>query len=264
MRAFYLAYSDCERGEEGTMQLPIFKIPWWHNVILLNRLEDNTQRLWYAHRAVEEGWSRSILEANIKSRLYNRSGKALNNFTKSFPEVEAALAQQSLKDPYCFDWLPLAEGHAEKSLEKGLIDHIQQLLIELGQGFAFVGRQVPLEVSGKEYFIDLLFYHYKLKNFVVVELKARGFDPRDAGQINFYLSVVDDTLRQHDDKPTIGLLLCQNKDKLTVEYALRGVNSPIGVASYETTLLEKLPKEFESSLPSVEELEAGLEKIIKT
>lgn len=264
MRAFYLTYAELESDEEPIQNLPIFKIPWTHNIILLNKLSANKQRLWYAQRAFLEAWSRRFLEANIKSKLYNRAGKALNNFKMTLSDQQAALAQQSLKDPYCFDWLPLADGHAEKVLEKGLIDHIQQLLLELGQGFAFVGRQVSIEVSGNAYFIDLLFYHYKLKCFMVVELKARSFDPRDAGQINFYLSAVDEILRGDDDKPTIGLLLCQTKDKLTVEYALRGVGNPIGVASYETMILEKLPKEFKSSLPSVEEIEAGLEKMEKS
>ncbi len=217
MRVFYLAYCNIENPAD----LPFFKIPWYHNIILLTKLSDYEQRLWYSQKILMEGWGRYFLEARINSKLYGREGKAFNNFKDTLPEQDAALALQSLKDPYCFDWLPLLQEHHEKDLEKGLVDHIQQLLLELGQGFAFVGRQVNIEVSGKSYFIDLLFYHYKLKCFVVVELKAREFDPRDAGQINFYLSAVDEALRSADDKPTIGLLLCKSKDRLSCEYALR-------------------------------------------
>lgn len=175
------------------------------------------------------------------------------------PELQSSAAQQALKDPYIFQFLRLDNEHVEQELEKGLVENVQKMLLELGHGFAFVGRQVHIELSGKDYFLDL-FYHFKLKCFVVVELKAREFDARDAGQINFYLSAVDDILRGADDNPTLGLLLCNSKDKLTVEYALRRSLSPIGVASYETSLLEELPKELKSSLPTIEEIEAELEK----
>lgn len=170
------------------------------------------------------------------------------------------LVKQPFKDPYIFDFLTLHSDHAEQDLEQGLINNIQKLLLEMGKGFAFIGRQYHLEVGNKDYYIDLLFYHYKLRCFIVVELKAREFDPRDAGQINFYLSAVDDLVRGPEDKPTIGLLLCKTKDNFTAEYALRNLNSPIGVAEYEAEILKKLPKELKSSLPTIEEIEAELER----
>jgi RecB family endonuclease NucS len=170
------------------------------------------------------------------------------------------MAQQSLKDPYIFDFLTLRDGYLEKEVEAGLIDHVQKFLLELGQGFAFVGRQVHLHIGKVDYYIDLLFYHTKLHCYVIVELKARDFDPRDAGQISFYLAAVDDLMKEQEDKPTIGLILCKDKDSITAEYALRKNMNPIGIASYKTKLVESLPKELKSSLPTIEEIEEGLEK----
>jgi len=216
--------------------------------------------LWYAQKSLEHGWSGSTLDGWIKSGLYHREGKAITNFSKTLPVPHSDMAQQSFKDPYVFDFLTLHSEHAERDLEQGLMDNIQRLLLEMGKGFAFVGRQYHLEVSNKDYYIDLLFYHYKLRCFIVVELKAREFDPKDAGQINFYLSAVDDLVRNPEDRPTIGLLLCKTKDNFTAEYALRNLSSPIGIAEYETEILKKLPKELKSSLPTVEEIEAELER----
>ena len=216
-------------------------------------------RLWYAEQTIENGWSRSSLEDWIKADLYKKQGKAVTNFTEKLPHPQSRLAQETLKDPYNFDFLTLTDGYKELELEQGLIEHIQKLLIELGQGFAFLGRQYPITVEGDVHYIDLLFYHVKLHCYVVVELKAASFDPRDAGQMNFYLSAVDAMLKSSKDNASIGLLLCKGKKGLKVEYALQDIRKPIGVASYEVTILEKLPKELKGSLPTVQEIEAELE-----
>jgi predicted nuclease of restriction endonuclease-like (RecB) superfamily len=194
----------------------------------------------------------------IDSRLLKRQGKAITNFSATLPPTESDAATQIFKDPYLFDFLGTADPRREREIEQSLIDHIQKFLLELGAGFAFVGRQVPLEVEEQNFHLDLLFYHLKLRCFVVIELKAVAFDPAFAGQLNFYLSAVDDLLRHPDDKPTIGLLLCREKKRLIVEYALRDLNKPIGVADWETQLVRKLPKELKGSLPSIEELEQEL------
>jgi predicted nuclease of restriction endonuclease-like (RecB) superfamily len=260
MQAFYKAYEKVSEAPRQLSQLPIFDIPWWHNVILLTKLEDNNERLWYAVKTIQYGWSSTMLEHWISTSLYHREGKALTNFKQTLPAMHSDLAQQSLKDPYLFDFLTLHKEHLEQDLEQGLIAHIQKFLLELGQGFAFVGRQVHLEVENKDFYIDLLFYHTRLRCYVVVELKTTDFDPRDTGQISFYLAAVDAQIKHVDDQPTIGLLLCKSKSKLIVEYALRSNIAPIGIASYETKLVESLPKNLKSNLPTIEEIEAGLAK----
>lgn len=268
MRAFYKAYADGKLGAAIVQQpvgqladdIPIFSIPWGHNVVLLDKIKDIDTRFWYATKAVENGWSRSALEANIKSKLHRRMGKAITNFQHTLPSTQSQLAQQTLKDPYVFDFLTLRDDYVEKDLEYGMMQHVQRLLLELGKGFSFVAQQYHLEVGGKDYYIDLLFYHFKLRCFVVVELKAREFDPRDAGQLNFYLSAIDDLVRQPDDKPTIGLLLCKTKNNIVAEYALRDVNKPIGVAGYEAEITARLPKSLKGSLPTIEEIEAEFMK----
>ncbi len=228
--------------------------------MLFQKLKSTKEQLWYAQKAIEYGWSRNALETWIKSDLYSREGKAINNFTQRLPSPDSSMAQQAFKDPYVFDFLTLQDKHIEHDIEQGLIENVQKLLLEMGMGFSFVGRQYHLAVGDSDYYIDLLFYHLKLRCFVVVELKARKFDPKDAGQLNFYLSVVDELLKHPDDKPTIGLLLCKTKNNLVAEYALRGINKPIGIAEYETEIIKKLPKEFKSSLPTIEKIEAELEK----
>lgn len=260
MRAFYAAYEIVSEAPRQLEELPIFNIPWWHNVTLLTKLKDNQKRIWYAQKAIEYGWSNTLLEMHIESNLYEREGKAITNFKKTLPTPHSDMAQQSLKDPYVFDFLTLHAEHVEHDIEQGLIDNIQKLLLELGKGFAFIARQYHIQVQDNDFYIDLLFYNLRLRCYVVVELKARKFDPRDAGQLNFYLSVIDDQLRQADDKPTIGILLCKTKDNLIAEYALRGIDRPIGVAGYETEIIKKLPKKLKSSLPTIEEIEAELEK----
>jgi predicted nuclease of restriction endonuclease-like (RecB) superfamily len=199
-----------------------------------------------------------MLELQIQSQLHIRSGKAQNNFAITMPPADSDMAVQLFKDPYLFDFIATADPRREAEVEQALIDHIQKFLLELGTGFAFVGRQVPLEVGGEDYPLDLLFYHLKLRRYVVIELKARAFTPGDVGQLNLYLSAVDDLLRHPDDQPTIGLLLCRNKNKLVAEYALRGLDQSIAVAAWQTQLTESLPEELRGSLPTVEEVEAEL------
>lgn len=260
IQAFYAAYEIVPQAVAQFADFPIFNIPWGHNAVLLEKLKKNDMRIWYAQKAIENGWSRTMLEHWIDANLYRREGKALTNFKHTLPVPDSDFAQQSLKDPYLFDFLTLHQEHLEQELEQGLIDHIQKFLLELGQGFAFVGRQVHLEVENKDFYIDLLFYHTRLHCYLVIELKATDFDPRDTGQISFYLAAVDAQIKQAEDKPTIGLLLCKSKSKLIVEYALRSNVAPIGVASYETKLVESLPKDLKSKLPTIEEIEAGLAK----
>ncbi len=260
MKAFYEAYGNSRTAVRELEELPIFTIPWGHNVVLLQKLKNNDQRLWYAQKSIEYGWSRSMLETWIKSDLYNREGKAITNFSKTLPKPHSDMAQQSLKDPYNFDFLTLQKEHLEQELEQGLVENVQKLLLEMGKGFALVGRQYHLEKEGDDLYIDLLFYHTKLKCYIVVELKARAFDPRDVGQLNYYLSAVDDMVRDSDDKPTIGLLLCKTKKNYKAEYALRNFTSPIGIAEYETAILKKLSKELKSNLPTIKEIETELER----
>lgn len=261
MKAFYLAYSNCltaVRQLQDDPLSPFFNIPWGHNFVLLDKLKSFEQRLWYAKKVIEHGWSRNMLVIWIENDLYHREGRAITNFKTTLPAPQSDLAQQTLKDPYVFDFLTLHREHLEKDLEDGLIHHIQKFLIELGQGFAFMGRQYLLTVSGQPFYIDLLFYHVRLRCFVVVELKAKAFKPEDAGQLNFYLSAVDDMLKHPTDNPTIGILLCKDRNKVIAEYAFRGIDRPMGVVEYETMLTKAIPEGLKSSLPTVEEIEAEL------
>jgi len=244
-------------------QQAVGQIPWGHNVLIMQKIGTTEERLWYVAKTLEHGWSRDVLWHWIDGDLYNRQGKAITNFSNTLPAPQSDLARQTLKDPYLFDFLELHADHNEKEVEQGLVNHVQKFLMEAGEGFAFVGQQYPLEISGKTYLIDLLLYNFKLRRFFVVEIKAKAFDPRDTGQTNFYLSAVDDLLKHPDDQPTIGLILCKTKDNIIAEYALRNMNSPIGVAGYETKIFESLPKELKGSLPTIEEIEAELEKDTK-
>ena len=260
MKAFYTMYNS-STAVELLEKSPIFSIPWGHNTIILIKIKNNKEALWYAQQSIDHGWSRSTLEDQIKKDLYHRQGKAITNFNQTLTNSHALITQQAFKDPYIFDFLTLDENHLEHDLERGLIGHVEKMLLELGKGFALVARQYHLEVDEEDYYIDLLFYHTKLKCYVVVELKARAFNPRDVGQLNFYLSAVDDLVRDKDDNPTIGLLLCKSKKKFTAEYALSGITKPIGVAEYATEIMKKLEKEFESKLPTITEIELELEKV---
>ena len=237
---------------------PVAEIPWGHNIILLEKLKDPAQRLWYARQTTAHGWSRSMLVHWIESDLYARQGAAINNFEATLPAAQSDLARQLIKDPYNFDFLTLSADAAERELEQGLLAHIRKFLLELGAGFAFVGQQVPLEVAGKIYTLDLLFYHLRLRCFIVIDLKTKAFRPEYAGKMNFYLSAVDDLFRHPGDRASIGLILCQTRKKTVAEYALRDLAKPIGVARYIARLVETLPEEYAGALPSVREIEAEL------
>lgn len=261
MKSFYQAYEKVPQAVAQLDDLPIFSIPWGHNALILEKSKDTAARLWYAEKVIEHGWSRSMLTIWIENDLYRREGKAITNFKTALPATQSDLAQQSLKDPYLFDFLTLHKEHLEKDLEDGLVAHIQKFLIELGQGFAFVGQQYNLKAGEQDLYIDLLFYHLKLRCYVIVELKSGKFDSRDVGQMSAYLSAVDDQLRHENDQPSIGIILCKTKDNVFAEYVLRNFNRPIGVAEFEVRMVEKLPKDLKSSLPTIEEIEAELNVI---
>jgi len=237
----------------------IFKIPWGHNREIITKTKDKEEAIYYVKQTLHYGWSRAVLVHQIESRLYHREGKAITNFGTKLPPSQSDLAKATLKDPYNFDFLTMSRKYNEKELEDALMEHITHFLLELGSGFAFVGRQYRLVVDGDEFFVDLLFYHIELKCYVVVELKTVKFKPEFAGQLNFYISVIDGKLKRKNDNPTIGILICKSKNNTVVEYALNKIDNPIGVSEYQ--LVNKLPKEFKSSLPTIEEIEAELENI---
>lgn len=254
MRAFAEAWPD-----GPIQQQPVGELPWGHNVVLLTRLKNSTERMAYARAALKHGWSRNVLDHHIDLRTVERSGKATTNFERQLPKPQSDLARESLKDPYCFDFLSLGDEAHERELETALVKHVTQFLLELGAGFAFVGRQRLLDVGGDEFFIDLLFYHLRLRRYVVIELKATKFKPDHLGQLGFYCTAIDAQVKAPGDASTIGLLLCKTKNELVAEYALRSSNSPIGVSEYR--LVESLPKDLEASLPSVERIEAELSNL---
>jgi len=234
----------------------LHNLPWFHLCTLLDKLKNREDRLWYAQKAIINNWSRNILVMQIESRLMERSGGAVTNFALTLPKPQSDLARESLKDPYRFDFLGLGEEAQEREIEGALVKHVTDFLLELGAGFAFVGRQVLLDVGGEEFFIDLLFYHLKLRCYVVIELKAGKFKPEHLGQLGFYLTAVDAQVKDAQDGPTIGLLLCKSKNKVVAEYALRDKTQPLGVAEYQ--LVESLPPELQTSLPSIEQIEREL------
>ncbi len=264
MLRFYREYALAKQeGDEsshaGTLELvpqPVALLPWGHNAVLFEQVKDLPTRLWYARQVIEQGWSRATLLQMIRNGAHARQGNAVSNFEQRLPAGQSELAQQQLKDPYIFDFLTIAEPFRERELETGLLRHLEAFLLELGDGFAFVGRQYPVTVSDQEYYIDLLFYHLTLRAFIVIELKRGDFKPEYAGKMNFYCSVVDEQLRHTTDQATIGLILCQTKDRILAEYALRGIQKPIGVSDYELT--RALPEDLQSSLPSISELEEEL------
>ena len=253
MRAFAAAWPDRE-----LVQAALAQVTWYHNITLLEKLDTPEDRLWYAARTVEHGWSRNILAIQIETRTRLRQGKAQNNFPATLPPEDSDMAVQVFKDPYLFDFLGTDAPRREKHLEQGLMDHIQKFLLELGQGFAFVGRQVHLELGDEDFYLDLLFYHLKLRSYIVIELKARKFEAGDGAQLGMYMTAVDRLLAHPDDKPTLGLLLVREKNRVLVEYALGGSTRPISVAEWETQLTRALPREFQGSLPTVAEIEAEL------
>jgi len=232
------------------------QLPWFHNVRLIQKVKDREQREWYIRACIEHGWSRNVFEMQIETRLFERKGGVISNFEGTLPALQSDLIQQTLKDPYNFEFLGIADGAHEREIERGLVEHMKRFLLELGQGFAFVANQVQLEVGGEDFYIDLLFYHVKLHCYFVLELKAGSFRPEYAGKLNFYLSAVDDLLKSDGDAPSIGLVLCRGRNKIAVEYSLRDMAKPLGVSEYELT--SSLPDTLKGVLPSVEELEAEL------
>jgi predicted nuclease of restriction endonuclease-like (RecB) superfamily len=251
MRAFAQAWPD-----EAIVQEALAQLPWYHHLALLDKLPDSETRRWYAAKAIEHNWSRNILVMQIETRLLERSGQAVSNFPMTLPKPQSDLARESLKDPYRFDFLGLTDEAQEREIEAALVKHVTEFLLELGAGFAFVGRQVLLDVGGDEFFIDLLFYHLKLRCYVVIELKGGKFKPEHLGQLGFYMTAVDRQIKHEQDNPTIGLLLCKSKNKVVAEYALGDKSQPMGIAEYK--MLESLPAELQTSLPSIEQIEREL------
>lgn len=245
--------------EDLFMQTPVAQIPWFHHCILMDKIKKIDERLWYINQTVENGWSRNVLAMQIESDLYKRqvTTKKITNFKSTLPSVQSDFAEQILKDPYIFDFVTIKGKADEKNIEDQLCSHITKFLLELGQGFSFIGRQYHLNVGNKDFYIDLLFYHIRLRCYVVVELKAVPFSPEQTGQLNFYVNVVDDVLKTEQDNPTIGLLLCKSKNEAVAEYALGGIKTPLGVADFEFS--KAIPEELKTTLPSIEDLEKELE-----
>ncbi len=260
MKRMYLFYSQDniirQQLADELHEHLLFAIPWWHHIVLMTKCKTVDEALFYIHKVVENGWSRNVLMNFIEAGLYKAEGKALTNFTNCLPNPQSDLAQQTLKDPYNFDFLTMREGYAERELEDALTKNITKLLLELGNGFAYVGRQVRLEIGEEEYFADLLFYNYKLRCFVVTELKTGRFRAEYISKLGLYVSAVNHQMRHEDDNPTIGLLICKTKDEVVAKYTLENTNQPIGISEYQ--LAESFPKDFRSSLPSIEEIEKEL------
>jgi predicted nuclease of restriction endonuclease-like (RecB) superfamily len=255
MRAFAAAWPDRQ-----IVQASLAQLPWYHHIALLEKLDRPEPRLWYAARTLEHGWSRNILALQIEAQAHRRQGKAQTNFPATLPPPDSDMAAQVFKDPYLFDFLGTDAPRREAELEQGLVAHIQKFLLELGQGFAFVGRQVHLEIGDDDFYLDLLFYHLKLRRYVVIELKVRKFQPGDGAQLGMYMTAVERLLCHPDDKPTLGLLLVREKNRVLVEYALGGNTKPISVAEWDTRLTHALPEELQASLPTIEQIEAELSR----
>jgi predicted nuclease of restriction endonuclease-like (RecB) superfamily len=253
MRKFAEAWPD-----KQIVQRIVAQIPWRSNLALLDKLKSPDLRLWYAQKTIAYGWSKNVLSFQIETRLHEREGKSINNFDIALPPSDSDMANQIFKDPYVFDFLGTDDPRREAELEQKLISHLEKFLLELGQGFAFVGRQVHMEVGDQDFYIDLLFYHLKLRCYIVIELKAVKFDPGHVSKLNMYMNIVDDLMRHPDDKPTIGLLLVKEKNQTVVKYSLAGYTKPIGVADWERYITENLPDDIKSSLPSIEEIEREL------
>lgn len=253
MKRFAEEYSGEEIGQQAVDQ-----IPWGHIIILIYAISEKQEKSFYIKKIVENSWSRRMLSMQIETNLFKRQGQAVTNFKDKLPAVRSELALATLKDPYIFDFLSIGKEAHEREIEKSLVHHMEKFILELGAGFAFVGRQYHLEVGGQDFYIDLLFYHLKLRSYVVVELKDKEFKPEYAGKMNFYLSVVDDLIKDESDQPSIGLILCKTKNNVLAEYALRDMTKPIGLAEYRLT--ESLPENLKTELPTIEELEVELSK----
>ncbi len=259
MKKWYEFYSSSNIEIEKVQQL-VGQIPWGHNVVIISKSKSVEEAIFYTNKTIENNWSRSVLIHQIELGFYERKGKAITNFNNTLPAPHSDLANETLKDPYKFDFLTLQEKAIEKDIEEQLVKHITSFLLELGKGFSFVGRQVPIKIDNQDFYIDLLFYHIKLKCYVVIELKAIEFKAEFAGKMNLYLSAVDDTLKTENENPTIGILLCKSKSKIVAEYALRGITQPIGIAEYEID--KALPKEIKTELPTIEDIELATTKAI--
>lgn len=251
MLAFYREYPD-----ESILPQAVAKLPWGHNILLIEKIKDQQKRFWYAEKCIENNWSRDVLDLQIKNSLIDRQGRSINNFESTLPKPLSDLANQTLKDPYIFDFLTLDQVFREKDVEKQLTHHITKFLLELGKGFSFLGNQYHLEVANQDYYLNLLFYHIKLKCYIVIELKNTKFKPEYTGKLNFYLSAVDSLIKEESENPTIGILLCKDKNNIEAEFALRDINKPIGIS--EIQFVEKLPDNLKSSLPTIEEIENEL------
>lgn len=268
MRAFAESYPEFKKSIQADnqhiknsvsiVQAPLAQLTWYHHITLLDKVKDVDERIFYIYQTAQHGWSRNVLVHQIDSNLYHRQGKAIHNFTHTLPSSQSDLAREIIKDPYKFDFLTMGERYHEKDLENALITHITKFLLELGAGFSFVGRQYRIEIGNQDFYIDLLFYHLKLRCFVVIELKTGPFIPEYASKLNFYLNVVDDHLRHSSDHATIGILICKERNKIIAEYALRGINNPIGITEYELT--QSIPDNLKGDLPSIEDLERELER----
>ncbi|NMR20664.1 YhcG family protein [Cellulomonas fimi] len=252
MRAFADAWP-----EEAIVQQAVGRIPWSHSLVLLTKLKTPEERLAYAEAAVRHGWSRNVLAIQIERHVVERQGQAVTNFESTLPTPHSDLGRESLKNPYLFDFLGLGDEAGEREIENALVAHVTEFLLELGAGFAYVGRQVHLQVGEEDFYLDLLFYHLTLRRYVVVELKAGTFEPEYLGRLGFYLTAVDAQVKHEHDGATIGLLLCKSKDKVVAEYALRGTAQPLGVAEYQ--LVESLPEQLQVAMPTIEQIEAELQ-----
>ncbi|WP_127128014.1 PDDEXK nuclease domain-containing protein [Pseudoflavitalea rhizosphaerae] len=266
IRKWVSFYSQGSIVPQAAAQLPeqgntvlglIVEIPWGHHREIITKCKNVTEALFYIQEIINNNWSRADLLRELKGNLYQRKGSAQHNFAATLPQPQADLLRATLKSPYIFDFLTIGKEAKERDLENAMIDQIQRLLLELGQGFAFMGKQYQLKVGNNDFYIDLLFYHSRLHSYLIVELKICPFKPEFVGQLNFYLSVIDQQLKLPSDNPTIGLLLCKSSDKIVVEYALRNLKSPVGVSEYRLT--KEVPNDFKGSLPSVEELMKGLQ-----
>lgn len=256
MKRFYAFYCN----EPTIVQQLVAQIPWGHNILIFSKSNSIDEAIYYINSTIENNWSRSVLESQMSLSLFQRQGNSTNNFSKTLPIPNSDLVNQTIKDPYIFDFLSLKKDIDEKNIEEQLTKHITKFLLELGNGFAFIGRQFKIEIGEKDFFIDLLFYHTKLKCYVVVELKANEFKPEYAGKLSFYLSAVDGVLKMKEDNPSIGILLCQKKNKIEAEYSLRGIAQPIGISEYQ--LSKSIPENLKSELPSIDEIEKELEQKI--
>lgn len=261
MRKWYEFYSHSNIEEQKVQQL-VGQIPWGHNILIITKSDSLEKALFYVKKTIENNWSRAVLTHQIELDFYNRSGRAITNFSKTIPPPKSKFATEILKDPYKFDFLTLSEKMSEKDIELQLVEHVTSFLLELGAGFSFVGRQVPIKIDDEDFYIDLLFYHIKLKCYVVVELKTGKFKAEHTGKLNLYLSAVDSEIKSKNENPTLGLLLCKSKSKVVAEYALRGTTQPIGIAEYE--ILNSIPSNLKTGLPTIEEIENELTSTLKT